>query len=378
MTKTRLVLPLLLVLAAAACSDKKLYPDAEKAFEKHSYKAYAPGEVKKTLEEKGFAGLAALDPEAALVAGSRRVRRMPAREEASSGLLFSGRGGQLRVVKVFRDSPAAAAGLKDGDRVLELDGEQATPETAADRVPGGSGYALSVKRAGPGGPVTVRVAREKFLPPLVFGFYEPASQTAFVKIGMFVQGSASTAAAGIEGLAGLGAKKLVLDLRGNGGGAPDEAAALLAEFAPKAGPVLEFKSRHPGYSRVFEAKARGKFAGLKTAVLTDGDTMMAAEVFAQALKELAGAKLAGGRTGGKVSVTRTFRLGGGKKGLALTVARLLPPSGLDLHGAGARPDVDAGLPREEEKEVKAAWDAGLETVLLFDKAWALAFQTLNK
>ncbi len=378
MTKTRLLLPPLLVLAAAACSDKKLYPDAEKAFERHSYQAYAPGEVRKALEARGFAGLAALDPEAALVESKRGARQMPARESSSSGLLFSGRGGQLRVVKVFRDSPAAAAGVQDGDVALELDGSPASPGAAADKVPGSFGYSLALSRRGARLPAAAQLARERFVPPVVFGFYDPASRTAFVKIGMFFKGSAATASAGIQGLSALGARKLVLDLRGNMGGLPDEAAALLAEFAPRHGPVLEMRSRHPGYSRVFEAKARGKFSGLKVAVLTDGDTLMAAEVFAQAMKDLSGAVLVGGRTGGKVSVTRTFSLGSGRKGLVLTVARLLPPSGLDLHREGLRPDVDAGLSREEEREVKSAWDAGLETVLLFDKAYALAGQSLAK
>lgn len=377
MNKTLQLLPLLF-LAAAACSDKKLYPDAEKAFERHSYLEYRPGEVRKVLDEKGFAGLTALDPEAALLTGRPGFRQLPAREEASSGLLFSGRGGQLRVIKVFRDSPAASAGLKDGDRVLELDGAKASPEEAADRVPGSSGYAVLAARPGVRDELRAQVAREKFLLPLVFGFYDPATRTAFVKIGMFMQGSASAAVAGLEGLSALGARKLVLDLRGNGGGMPEEAAALLAEFSPKAGPLFAIKSRHPGYNRVFEAKGRGKFSSLDTVALTDGDTLMAAEVFAQALREFSGARLAGGRTGGRVSLRRTFRLGGGKKGLALTVARLFPPSGLDLHAKGAQPDIDAGLPREEEKEVRAAWDSALETVLLFDKAYALAVQTLNK
>lgn len=375
----KLRLPLLLLLAAAACSDKKLYPDAVKAFEKHSYQEYPAGKVSETLEAKGFEGLAALDRHALLLKGRKKVKAVPASREAASGLLFDYRGGGIHVAKVFMNSPAALAGVKDGDKVLEIDGFKASPQTVTERSDDSFGFTLKTERRGPQGPVlaVAQVERERVAMPLVFGFYEPAPAIGYVKIGLFVQGSGATALSGLEALSSLGAKKIVFDLRGNVGGAPEEAAQLLAAFAPKAGPLLELKSRHKGYCKTLEARSRGKYADIKTAVLTDGKTAMAAEVFAQALKEVAGARIVGGPTAGRVSLTRTFRLGK-TRGLELTVARLFPPSGLELEEKGAAPDIDAGLNREQEAALAEAWNAPLETVLLSDRAYARAMEALSK
>jgi carboxyl-terminal processing protease len=376
----KLRLPLLLLLAFAACSDNKLYPDAAKAFERHSYREYPAGEVMKTLESDGFNGLAALDRHAVLLKGRRKVVEAPASQESASGLLFDYRGGVIHVAKVFQHSPAAQAGIRDGDKVLEIDGFKASPQTVAERSDDSFGFTLKTERPGPKGPAlaVAQVERERMALPLVFGFYEPASSVGYVRIGMFVQGSGATALSGVEALASLGAKKIVFDLRGNSGGVPEEAAELLAAFAPKAGSLMELKSRHKGYCKTLEARSRGKYADLKTAVLTDGRTAMAAEVFAQALKELAGARLVGGTTAGRVSMTRTFRLGKTRKGLELTVARLFPPSGLELEEKGAVPDMDAGLNREQEGDLAAAWSVPLETVLLTDRAYARAMEALSK
>ncbi|MBI5745042.1 MAG: hypothetical protein HY952_10900 [Elusimicrobia bacterium] len=373
-------LPLLLLLGVAACSDKSLYPDAIKAFEKHSYLEYPAGQVRGVLEAKGFAGLAALDRHAAMVRSKRVVRQLPSRQAVSSGLLFANRRGGVYLAKVFQNSTAAAAGLKDGDKVLKIDGVAATPKEVAVRSDDSFGFVLETERPGVRGlsRATVQVAREQFVTPLIFGFYDPVAAVGYVKIGMFVQGSSATVLAGVEALTSLGAKKIVFDLRGNGGGMPEEAAGLLGAFAPKAGAVLELKSRHPGYCRTFQARGRGKYADVKTAVLTDGSTFMAAEIFAQSLKELAGARLVGGPTGGKVSLLRTFRLGRGAQGLELTVARMFPPSGLDLEEKGAIPDVDVKLTPEREKDMNEAWDDSVEAVLLVDKAYAAALETLSK
>ncbi|HAT72450.1 MAG TPA: hypothetical protein DCS63_06515 [Elusimicrobia bacterium] len=380
MAMNKLRFSVFLLMAVGACSDKSLYPDAVKAFEKHSCQEYAPGRVREVLEAEGFAGLAALDRHAMVVRARRGIRQLPARAWVSSGLLTGYRDAAVYVVKVFQNSPAAAAGLKDGDKIIEIDGLKASPRAVAQRMDDSFGFDLKVERrlTKNGAPVEARVKREEFSFPLIFGFYEPESHTAYVKIGMFVQGSSAAVMAGLETLAGQGAKKIIFDLRDNNGGMPDEAAGLLGAFAPAAGPVLELKSRHKGYSRLFETGARGKFAGVKTAVIVNGATAMAAEAFAQALKELAGARIVGGPTMGNVSLIRTFRLGRGHKGLELTVARMSPPSGLDLEGNGAVIDFRVELTEEREKDLREAWQMSSETALLGDQAYAKALEVLKK
>jgi len=79
-----------------------------------------------------------------------------------------------------------------------------------------------------------------------------------------------------------------------------------------------------------------------------------------------------------VSLTRTFRLGNGRKGLELTVARIFPPSGLDLEVNGAVPDLKVELTKEQEDAIRAAWETSSETALLEDQAYAKALEVLKK
>jgi len=163
----------------------------------------------------------------------------------------------------------------------------------------------------------------------------------------------------------------VIDVRDNQGGVPGEAAALLKVFAAKPGPVLEVRSRHAGYASLFAAGARGRFAGLRTAVLVNAGTARAAEAFAAALRETAGAVVIGEKTAGSVSLQRAFSLGDGR-GLELTVARMFPPSGANLEGSGVAPDAAAGEPGAGR-----VWDNSREATLLGDAAWARALEILK-
>ncbi|HOW89319.1 MAG TPA: S41 family peptidase, partial [Elusimicrobiales bacterium] len=151
-------------------------------------------------------------------------------------------------------------------------------------------------------------------------------------------------------------------------------AALLSAFAPGPGPVFEVRSRHAGYRRAFQAPGRGRFAGLKAAVLVDSRTAMAAEVFAASLKELAGAVIVGETTMGDVSLTRIFRAGRGA-GLQLTVARLFPPSGTELEGNGLEPDLRPAAGPQEAEAARADWSASGETALMRDPGWRKALGT---
>jgi carboxyl-terminal processing protease len=156
---------------------------------------------------------------------------------------------------------------------------------------------------------------------------------------------------------------------------PEEAAGILGAFAPKAGPVLEIRSRHKDYSRLFEAQGRGRFASLKAAVLVDPGTAMAAEAFASALRELCGAAVIGETSAGNVSIVKTFRLKGGALGLTLTVAKIFPPSGKDLEEKGLDPDSRIVGPLRTRSGIGGNFG---ESSLLNDPAYNKARELLAK
>lgn len=354
---------LFFVLFAAACSGKLPEQEVLKIFSRHSYGEHSPAKLSGLLKEKGAAGLRELDRYALVLKSKRPVKARPSEKNLSSGLLIGERPGGLFILKVFRDSPGAAAGFKDGDRVLALDGEPASPDAVRRRITGSAGFLLKAERRGAAGP-EARVAREDFFFPPNFGFYDRRTRTAFLRLGLFFEGSAEPVLSGLDAMRRLGAVNVLFDLRDNPGGVPAEAARVLEAFAPKAGPVFEVRSRHKGYSALYKAAGKGQLAGMKTAALINSGTAMAAEVFARSLKDLTGTVLVGEATAGRVSLVRAFSLGDGR-GLELSVARMFPPSGLELEGKGWEPDLKAG-------GHSRVWDDSRETALLGDDAYAAA------
>lgn len=368
-----------LLMLLVSCSGKDPAPDIVRVFERHSCEEHQPARILDLLRSRGPDGLRLLDRHAEVVSARKKFKELPGAGGFSSGLLLEERDGAFYLAKVFRGSPGAAAGLRDGDRVLEVNGRAAGPVEIADLASARSAVRLKAGRRTGAGPVAIAadIKKEQFSFPMVFGFYEPGTGTAFVRIGMFFQGSAAVAADGLDALSAMGAKKVIFDLRDAGGGVPEEAAALLVDFAAGAGLVLGIRSRHKGYSRTFEAPGRGRFAGLRPLALVNSGTAMTAEVFAQALRELRGAPLVGETTRGNVSLHKTFRLGTGERGLTLTVARLFPPSGAVLEEKGAEPDIKVELSEASAEELRNAWASSSETALLSDPFYAGAMRVFE-
>ncbi len=360
-------------MVLAACAYKLPEAQVLKIFERHSFKEHDPEKLKALLRGSGLAGLKLEDKYVELLRAKRQAKISTEKPGLSAGILVGAKGGKYFLLRVFKGSPAEAAGLKDGDKLLAVNSAAPGTEDFFKALAGRPEFKLKVARRSKGAvsELEAEVKGAEFRLPLVFGLYEPETRAAFVRIGLFFENSASIAEAGLAGLQKYGAKSVILDLRDNKGGSPLEAAALLKLFAVKPGPVLAITSRHKGYTQVFEAAVRGRFAGMRLVVLVDPATSMAGEVFAASLKEIAGAAVIGGKTAGSVSVQKTFSLDGGR-GLRLTVARLAPPSERDLEGAGLAPDEPV------EAAGKAAWSDAPADALLKDPVYLRALELLAK
>jgi predicted metalloprotease with PDZ domain len=143
----------LFFLFTAACSDKDPAQDIAKAFERHSYEEYAPARIRELLRSKGVDGLKLLDRHAEVVAARKKFKKLPGGGGFSSGLLLAERGGGFYVAKVFRGSAAAATGLRDGDRVLEVGGIKAGSGVVPGLGRAAEGFTLKVERRTPKGAV---------------------------------------------------------------------------------------------------------------------------------------------------------------------------------------------------------------------------------
>ncbi|MCK5583995.1 MAG: hypothetical protein KAI33_09395 [Elusimicrobiales bacterium] len=339
------------------CSDKKKYDKAIFIFEKHSIKKVDSSRVRNLLNQRGFAGLQAVDKYAKLIASGKKIKFYGNNTDIKNiGALFDGNLDNLYVRRVFNNSPAFKNNVRDGDKVLAADYDNDAQDSTGDTVK------FKLQRRSAKKPFFVSIKKEKFLFPRIFGF--PLNQnTAYVKVGSFFKGSSKIIEQGLTGLIKTGAKSIILDLRYNNGGNINELSRSINLFSPDKKLMFSVKSHKPGYAKDFHSKGKGKFSEVKLIILVNKDTSMSGEIFAQVLKENNKAFIMGSETAGKVSIQKTFKLLRGE-GLSITVAKLFPSSGIDISGKGV--DIDFKINTQDEKNLKELWLTGSSIVLLKD------------
>jgi carboxyl-terminal processing protease len=252
--------------------------------------------------------------------------------------------GSLRVTNVQSPSPAATAGVRTGDVVLDVADHAVRGHSVAavvSRLRGDPGSDVSVRLRRGSRPFTVSLRRaavsdDDVSASMLAPGVEQLRVTAFTRgVGSWVR--AKTAAAQRRHLRGL-----VLDLRDDPGGLLDEAVDVASAFVAK-GPVVSFVER--GHApKVLDAEG-GANTTMPLVVLVDGGTASAAEIVTGALQDRGRAVVVGSQTFGKGSVQEPSVLSDGSA-LELTVGHYLTPSGRSLDGVGIAPDVTvpAGSP----------------------------------
>ncbi|KAF0127267.1 MAG: carboxyl-terminal processing protease [Elusimicrobia bacterium] len=358
---------LLCALAALACACSSEGPRDRKIagiFANHSLELHDPARLSAELRARGPAALKKFDPYAAIVGEAPETRTAPPPEGGRfpSGLLLGPCGSSACALRVLKNSPAALAGFRDYDRIVSAGAGPGAAEILAS-LPGGA-RELSVARRE--GIVSLSLERADFSPPPVFGLYDPATRSVYIRMAMFYEGAAAVLEKGLETYASASPRRLVLDLRYSRGGLPREAAAVFRLLAGRGGKCFSLASRHKGYTVTFPGGSGGRYSGLELAVLVNGGTAMAAEALAAALKE-DGAKVYGSRTSGSATMVRTFPLDK-RSSLKLAVARFVSPSGAELEGKGVSPQVEVSEPEGFER----MWGAPYEELFFRDPAWKAA------
>lgn len=296
----------------------------------------------------------------------------PAKEtDADVGLALTRRFSYLMVVSVRPGSPAEKAGLKPGDVLKTLDGKHSHPLAAAVgqrllRGEPGSTLKLTILRPG-AEPKEVSLVRERLLPlPAKGKVLEPG--IGQLKVAEFGARSAVEAKGEIELLKRQGVKKLVLDLRNAGFGAPADGIKV-AELFLKAGVVGKL-SGAKFEEQVYSVESGKPAWDGPLAVLVDTGTAGPGEIVTAALLE-AGRPVIGRHTFGRAAIQKAvpFEDGGG---LVVTVARYSTPKGELIHGKGLEPTVAVSKQDEEDEEDAGApaRDLALEKALEILKAEA--------
>ncbi len=271
------------------------------------------------------------------------------------------------VVTVMRDRPAAKAGIQDGDVLLEVDGKPVTKEMQVDEIVAlvrgdiGTKVTLKLQRSNQSEPFTVAVTRERIETPSVeWRVLDRDKNIGYAHISLFGQRTSQELEAGLADLASQGVDKLVLDLRGNGGGLVDAAVDTVSQFI-KDGQVLR-EVKRGGQERFYPTKnVKGPAQTWELALLVDGGTASASEIVAGSLRDQKRAVLIGEKTYGKGSVQEVHELADGSS-LHVTVARWLTPNRTQIDKTGLEPDVIVNISQDDR-------DAGRDPQLARAQLW---------
>jgi carboxyl-terminal processing protease len=248
----------------------------------------------------------------------------------------------LRIARVFDDSPAARAGLREGDLIVSVDGRKLVG-IAADKAialikgPPGTDVKLGVEqhRSGRTALNTVTLTRATISEPVVASVTKTVNGTRLgvVELATFSPGAHGEVREGVERELHKHARGIVLDLRANGGGLVDE-ARLIASIFVEQGTIVSTRGRTQP-SVTLSATGGAISPSIPVVVLVDSNTASAAEIVTAALQDHHRATVVGTHTFGKGVFQEEEPLSNGGA-LDITVGEYFTPNGRNLGGGGVK------------------------------------------
>ena len=277
--------------------------------------------------------LQTLDPHSSFM-DPRTYAQMRERQEGryyGLGLTIVAIDGDISVVRVFEGSPAYSKGIRRGDVIARIEGEDAkgwTSDQAVRRLKGpkGSFVSIGVRRKGMEDLIAMDVMRDEITIPAVTAHFMVDAHTGYVRIDDFAEHTEEELTAALETMQGKGMKRLVLDLRGNPGGQLDQAIRMVNLFVPRGSMIVYTRGREKNADQEYRATDNGQFLTNPMIVLVNRNSASASEIVAGALQDYDRALVVGETTFGKALVQSVYRVSQGA-GLALTTARYFTPSG---------------------------------------------------
>lgn len=251
--------------------------------------------------------------------------------------------GIITITRVFEGSPAEEAGLLPGDVIYKVQDTEVTGEDLTKVV--------SMVKGAEGTTVPISVAREGESDYLTFDVERRTIEIStvehrmldgnigYISIASFDDVTVNQFLTALEDLENQGETALIIDLRNNGGGLVSSAGSILDRLLPEG--LIVYTEDKYGNREELKSDAENYF-DKPLAVLVNGNSASASEIFAGAIKDYGIGTLVGTQTFGKGIVQKVYPLSDGTA-LKLTVSKYYTPKGNNIHGIGIAPDVEVEL-----------------------------------
>jgi carboxyl-terminal processing protease len=239
--------------------------------------------------------------------------------------------GDVTAMNVFEGSPAYKKGIRRGDILANVEGEDAkgwTVEQAQRKLRGPKGTTVNVgvKRRGYEEMIKFQLTRDEVYIPTVPAYFMIDSTTGYIRMQDFGENTDRDVKHALRDLAGKGMRRLVFDVRNNPGGPLDQAIKVSNEFLPKGNMIVYTRGRVQNADQDYRAELESEFTEMPIVLLANRNSASAAEIVTGALQDHDRAYVVGETTFGKALVQSVYKISS-NAGLALTTAHYYTPSG---------------------------------------------------
>ena len=277
--------------------------------------------------------LQTLDPHSSFM-DPRSYAQMRERQEGryyGLGISINVVEGGITVFSIFEGSPAYQSGLRRGDIIARIEGEDTQDWTSDQAVgqlrgPRGSSVGISIRRDGYAELIDIDVLRDEIHIPTVRAAFMLDDTTGYILLTDFGENSNDEIGVALETLREQGMQRIVLDLRNNPGGALDQAISISNRFLPRGDLIVYTRGRVSNSDHDYRATEESQYLDLPMITLVNRNSASASEIVSGALQDHDRSLIVGETTFGKALVQSVYRVSGGA-GVAVTTARYYTPSG---------------------------------------------------
>lgn len=270
---------------------------------------------------------------------------------------ISSEGGIL-LVDVYESGAGYKAGLRSGDRIIQVDGTDVTDmdlSSAVALVKGGKGTQVGLKIVRDGATSDYTVVRDE-IEVQTINYAITEDNIGYISVSQFENVTAKQFKAAIEDLKSEGAKGIIIDIRNNPGGLLTTVISMLKDILPNG--LIVYTEDKDGNRKEYSDNDNEEL-DMPLAVLVNGNSASASEIFAGAIQDYGKGVIVGTQTFGKGIVQTVKPLTDGSA-IKFTIAKYFTPKGQDIHGKGVTPDVVVEYDKDADEDTQIS--AALESV----------------